>query len=182
MRESIDSLLFLKIDLKRYSDNKVLKKLFLLIPLIYIKTWPVIAYRVCRFLLLLPWPFSRILTPVRIIFRWLSQMITKSEISEYADLGPGLFIAHLGPVVVGRHVKAGRNLFLRQNITLGGNGKDHGHPTLGHNVIIGANSVVIGPISIGSDTIIGAMSLVNKSCGENSVLVGIPAKNIKGGH
>jgi serine acetyltransferase len=182
MKESISNLFFLKKDLQRCTEILWLRRLYLIIPLIYVKTWPVVAYRICRFLLLLPEFLSRFTSPVRLAIRWISQLLTKSEISEYAEIGPGLYIAHLGPVVVGKHVKAGNNLFLRQNVTLGGNGRDFGHPILGDDVTLGANCVVIGPVNIGSRSVIGAMSLVNKSFGEDSVLVGVPAINIRDGH
>lgn len=79
--------------------------------------------------------------------------------------------------MIGARVKIGENCLLHQNITLGDKGG--GRPTIGNNVTIYAGAKVLGNISIGDNSIIAANAVVIKSCPENSVLISLPAKNLK---
>lgn len=54
-----------------------------------------------------------------------------------------------------------------------------GSVTIGCSNLFGTNSTVLQGINIGSNSIIGASSLVNKNVNNNSVVVGVPAKEIK---
>lgn len=92
------------------------------------------------------------------------------DIDLAARIGPGLRIAHLPGVVISGHAHIGRNLFIRQNTTIGIKtlGLQHYALTIGDNVSIGANSCIIADaLSIGDNATIGAMSLVNKSVPAN---------------
>ena len=105
-------------------------------------------------------------------------------ISTNAEIGPGFVIRHVGTIVIGSNVVAGRNLDIRQGITIGGNmGKRSSdgrtQPKLGDNVLIGAGAVVVGPIEIGNNCVIGANSVVTQSFNNNSVIAGIPGVIIK---
>ncbi len=53
-----------------------------------------------------------------------------------------------------------------------------GCPIIEENVEIGAGAKIIGSVKIGKNSKIGANAVVTKSFPENSVLVGVPAKNI----
>lgn len=50
---------------------------------------------------------------------------------------------------------------------------------IGKNVWIGAHSVIFPGVAIGDGAIVGAGSVVRKSVAENSVVAGIPAREIK---
>jgi serine acetyltransferase len=111
---------------------------FLIGPLLHLTLWSIIAYRLGRFLWLLPSPLRQIFAPIRHFQKRLVQMVTSTHISENADIGPGFYIAHNGTLVIGGGVKAGKNYFVRQGVTIGGNAMNPGHSTIGDHVVKGA--------------------------------------------
>ena len=52
------------------------------------------------------------------------------------------------------------------------------HPTLMENVVVGSGAQILGPVVVGKNAKIGANAVVTKNVDENSVMVGIPAKNV----
>lgn len=103
------------------------------------------------------------------------------EIDWRMKLPKGFYIAHFGGITFVPK-SCGKNVFLRQNVTVGSDRDDGGTdfcPTIGDNVTFGANSIAIGPIKIGNNVYIGASSLVNKDVPDNCVVAGVPAKIIK---
>ena len=52
------------------------------------------------------------------------------------------------------------------------------HPTLKKNVVVGSGAQILGPVVVGKNAKIGANAVVTKNVDENSVMVGIPAKNV----
>jgi len=52
------------------------------------------------------------------------------------------------------------------------------HPTLMDNVVVGSGAQILGPVIVGKNAKIGANAVVTKNVHENSVMVGIPAKNV----
>ncbi len=94
--------------------------------------------------------------------------------------GKGLQIYHIGSIIVNNGVRAGENCALHGGNCIGNNGKTSHAPVLGDNVDIGYGAVIIGNVNIASNVTIGANAVVNRSITEeNSVYVGIPAKNTK---
>ena len=120
---------------------------------------------------------------LKLIGRLLSQFarwLTGIEIHPGASLGPGLFIDHGMGVVIGETTEIGADVTLYHGVTLGGTSTEKGkrHPTVGDRVVIGAGAKVLGAITIGEDTRIGANAVVVKSVPPNSVVVGVPGRNI----
>lgn len=92
------------------------------------------------------------------VVKWVNGVLTGSDISWDAEIGPGLQLFHPSSVVIGPRVTIGRNCRIMQGVTLG-----HGHggsPRLGDDVFIGSNAVVVGAIDIGDHAHIGANSVV----------------------
>jgi serine O-acetyltransferase len=83
-------------------------------------------------------------------------------------------------IVINKDVVMGEGVVLRQQVTIGNKGSesDNSCPTIGKNVDIGAGAKIIGGVTIGDNCKIGANAVVTKSFPANSVLVGVPAKNI----
>ena len=90
-------------------------------------------------------------------------------------------------VVIGETSEIGDNVTIYHMVTLGGispsiNSDDQRntkrHPTLMDNVVVGSGAQILGPVVIGKNAKIGANAVVTKNVEENSVMVGIPAKNV----
>ena len=105
--------------------------------------------------------------------------------------GPGLSIAHRGPIIVNPDVRIGENCRIHQCVTIGsvlseGEVASYGYktpktmsPRIGNNVFIGPGAVIIGGIEIADGIAIGANAYVNKSLLEPNITVaGCPAKKI----
>lgn len=180
MNHAAEQLKFLVSDLRRcWGAKEPFPAAFLFSPFLWLTSWTILYYRICRFMLLLPTPFRVLLAPLRHIIKRVGQVITGTDVSEKADIGPRFFIAHNGTLVIGGLTKAGSNFFVRQGVTIGGDGVNYGHPSFGDNVILGANVVVIGGISIGSNVVVGANSVVRADLPDNVVAVGAPAKVVR---
>lgn len=88
-------------------------------------------------------------------------------------------IAHFGGITFFPH-ECGKNVYLRQGVTVGNKGVgSERHPILGNNIIFGANSIVVGPITVGNNVIIAAGAVVTKDVPDNCVVGGVPAKILR---
>ena len=121
------------------------------------------------------------------IISQFSRFLTWIEIHPNAKLGKNLFIDHGMGVVIGETSEIGDNVTIYHMVTLGGispsiNSDDQRntkrHPTLMDNVVVGSGAQILGPVVIGKNAKIGANAVVTKAVDENSVMVGIPAKNV----
>tara|TARA_B100000287_G_C20470290_1_gene716941 strand:- start:193 stop:774 length:582 start_codon:yes stop_codon:yes gene_type:complete len=117
----------------------------------------------------------------------LSRFLTGIEIHPKAKIGKNLFIDHGMGVVIGETSKIGDNVTIYHMVTLGGispsvNSDEQRnvkrHPTLMDNVVVGSGAQILGPVIVGKNAKIGANAVVTKDVKENSVMVGIPAKNV----
>ena len=116
-----------------------------------------------------------------------SRFLTGIEIHPKAKIGKNLFIDHGMGVVIGETSEIGNDVTIYHMVTLGGispsiNSDDQRntkrHPTLMDNVVVGSGAQILGPVVIGKNAKIGANAVVTKDVQENSVMVGIPAKNV----
>ena len=121
------------------------------------------------------------------IISQFSRFLTGIEIHPNAKIGKNLFIDHGMGVVIGETSEIGNNVTIYHMVTLGGispsiNSDDQRntkrHPTLMDNVVVGSGAQILGPVMIGKNAKIGANAVVTKDVEENSVMVGIPAKNV----
>lgn len=94
--------------------------------------------------------------------------------------GPGLNVAHAGPVVVNMHAEVGKNCRVQWGVGIGTQaGTSDECPTIGDNCYIGPGAKLFGNIVIGDNVAIAANAVVNKSFPEgNCTLGGIPARVI----
>ena len=122
------------------------------------------------------------------IISQLSRFLTGIEIHPKAKIGKNLFIDHGMGVVIGETSEIGDNVTIYHMVSLGGispsiNSDDQRdtkrHPTLMDNVVVGSGAQILGPIVVGKNAKIGANAVVTKDVQENSVMVGIPAKNVR---
>jgi serine O-acetyltransferase len=93
--------------------------------------------------------------------------------------GPGLSIAHAGPILVHPQSVIGENCRIDRCVSIGSIHYPIRPPIIGNNVFIGPGAVIDGPIEIADGIAIGANSYVNKSFKEPDIsIAGCPAKKI----
>jgi serine O-acetyltransferase len=93
--------------------------------------------------------------------------------------GPGLSIAHGGPIIVHSKAVIGENCRIDRCVSIGSIYYPAPAPKIGNNVFIGPGAVIDGDIEIADGIAIGANSYVNKSFKEPNIsIAGCPAKKI----
>ena len=121
---------------------------------------------------------------LRFIPRFISaigQFLTTVDIHPAATIGCRVFIDHGVGVVIGETAVVGDDVFIYQQVTLGGVSTSKGkrHPTVENHVVIGAGAKVLGNITLGEYSKVGANSVVLKDLPARATAVGIPARVIK---
>jgi len=141
----------------------------------------ILSYRLDRFFYIV---FGEVWRGLRLLFfpffSFLRLISYSHEIHYGANIGKGLKILHpsLG-VVVSKYAIAGENLILTGGNCIGaGKRFARGELVLGNNVYMGANAVILGPAILGDNIKIGAGAVVVKDFPGNSVLVGVPARQV----
>lgn len=94
--------------------------------------------------------------------------------------GPGLSLAHRGPVIINPHASIGKNCRIHSCVNIGtAAGTQNEAPTIGDNCYLGPGAKLFGKIRISDGVAIAAQAVVNRSCElPNVTLGGIPAKII----
>ena len=93
--------------------------------------------------------------------------------------GPGLSIAHGGPIIVHPKTVVGENCRIDRCVSIGSIHYPADAPRIGNNVYIGPGAVIDGDIEIADGIAIGANSYVNKSFSEHDITIaGCPAKKV----
>lgn len=102
------------------------------------------------------------------------------ELPLSTEIGPGLLLRHLGPIVVHQRAVLGRNINLSTGVVIGESfrGPKAGVPRIGNNVYIGPGAKVIGAITVGNDVAIGANAVVTRDVLDHQVVGGVPARVI----
>lgn len=99
------------------------------------------------------------------------------ELPISTQVGPGLYLSHLGPIIVNYKAILGRNVNLSTGVVIGraSRGERQGAPTIGDRVYVGPGAKVFGEITIGDDAAIGANAVVSKDVPPGVSVAGIPA-------
>ena len=153
--------------------------------LIYPATWAIGVYRSSSWILTkcklcnLP-VIKQILFAFFFIVRRLTVIILGIDISPRARIGKGIFISHIGGLIIAANSIIGNYPSFNQWVSVGnaGRGENYGPPIIGNNVLFGAGSAVIGKIIVGNNVMIGANAVIVKSTEDNAVVVGVPGKTI----
>lgn len=108
---------------------------------------------------------------------WNLTKKTQITIPSEVECGKGLYIGHLGRIIIHPDVKLGENVNIATGVTIGqtNRGKRKGVPQIGNKVWIGTNAVIVGNITIGDDVMIAPNSFVNCDVPAHSIVVGNPA-------
>lgn len=118
-----------------------------------------------------------------VFYKILMELFMGTEIHWRTTIGKGAVLYHGYGLVIHSDAVIGDNIILRHGTTIGMkyvNGSICA-PVIGDNVDIGVSALIIGKINIGDYAIIGAGSVVVKDVPKGSVVVGNPARIIKGG-
>lgn len=99
-------------------------------------------------------------------------------------ISPKAVFMHRGlGCVLHENVVVGDNVKIYQNVTLGGDGREHpdlprggNHPVIKPNSIIYAGACVLGPVVVGEDSIVGANAVVLCDVPPHCIAVGVPAE------
>lgn len=159
-------------DLYRYYGEEgepFLKKVFRPLELKYIKVFR--KANACKFL---PMKLFYMLKLMRISHK------TQIQIPARTEIGAGLYIGHLGRVIIHPDAKLGKNINLGTGVTIGmeNRGKRKGTPVIGDNCWFGTNAVVVGNVKIGNDVLIAPLSYVNFDVPDHSIVLGNPGRII----
>lgn len=93
--------------------------------------------------------------------------------------GPGMSIAHIGPIVINGFSRVGKNCRIHPFTTIGIDGRTGKVAKVGDNVYLSNGCKLIGDIEISDGVVIAAGAVVTKSVSEENVVVGgVPAKII----
>ena len=92
-------------------------------------------------------------------------------------VGCGVNIIHFGWLIINYKSQIGENCVLYPGVVLGG--KENGVPVIGNNCFLGLGAKILGGVKIGDNSVIAPNAVVTHSFPNDSVIGGIPAKNIK---
>lgn len=94
--------------------------------------------------------------------------------------GPGLSLAHRGPVIVNPSARIGKNCRIHSGVNIGtAAGTQDQAPTIGDNCYLGPGAKLFGAITVADGVAIAAQAVVHRSCTDTGVtLGGIPARVI----
>jgi serine O-acetyltransferase len=116
------------------------------------------------------------LSPLEMLFNKLNAA-SGCVIGRGAEFGPGFVLIHSNGVVINGSVRAGDNLMIEHQVTIGAERRQS--PALGSDVFIGAGAKVIGQVTIGDRARIGANAVVLRDVPAGSTVVGIPARPVE---
>jgi len=115
---------------------------------------------------------------LEMVFNKLNSTRGGCTIGRGAEFGPGFVLFHSNGVVINGKVRAGENVHVQHQVTIGDDLQGRS-PTLGSNIHIGAGAKIFGPISVGDGARIGANAVVVHDVGPDTTVVGIPAKPVQ---
>ncbi|HEY3266404.1 MAG TPA: hypothetical protein VGM37_05720 [Armatimonadota bacterium] len=115
----------------------------------------------------------------QLLYLW-GQHVCKVALDVNAEIGPEVWLAPTGVILVGHYCRVGRGSFLHGHNTLGLLSGDAGMPRLGDRVHVGPGALLLGPITLPDDTVIGPNSVVVRSIEKAGGYVGAPAKPYPG--
>jgi len=106
------------------------------------------------------------------------ETLTGITLPKDAEVGPGLRIHHMGPIVVHSQAKIGANCTLRHGVTIGNRHNDGPAPVLEDDVELGAYAQILGDVRVGRGAKVGALTVVLQDVPAGATAVGNPARII----
>ena len=98
-------------------------------------------------------------------------------ISPGASIGEGLYIGHIGGVIISQQAVIGKNCDISHRVTIGTSAMGReGTPVIGDNVYVGTGATLVGKIRIGSGAKIAANTLVIDDVPDGATVMGVPGR------
>ncbi|MFO7914182.1 MAG: hypothetical protein R6U43_00620 [Candidatus Krumholzibacteriales bacterium] len=137
-------------------------------------TSAVILYRIAKFFQRMKLGFAGAL-----ILK-LNKTLNSCVIGRGVSFQEGFVLMHPVGVVINGGVAGGKKVVLESGVVLGAarNGFPVEVPKLGSDIFIGSGAKVIGNITLGNNVTVGANAVVLNDVPDNSVVVGIPAREV----
>jgi serine O-acetyltransferase len=105
-------------------------------------------------------------------------IITKSEVSDWVDIGGGIYLSDNGFLILGPQ-RIGSGTLIHQRVSIGVRAGSAVRPTIGENVWIGPDCVIYGEISLGDGATVLPGSVVSMSVPAGAVAGGNPATIVR---
>lgn len=102
---------------------------------------------------------------------------TGSDVSPWAQIGPGFHCPHPSGVVIGHGAKIGSNFFILSGAVIGQKNADE-WPVIEDDVRVMAGAKVLGAVRLGRGCTVGANAVVLHDVAEGDTVVGMPARPI----
>jgi len=143
--------------------------------------WSIACYRLGNWLNVSR-PFLLIRLPLKVVSflaNKFCEVVMEMQISSRATIGDGLFIGHIGGVVIHPEAVIGRNCDIAHRVTIGASAMGRkGVPTIGEEVYIGTGATLVGRIKVGSHAKIAANTLVIDDVPDGATVMGVPGRVI----
>jgi len=140
-------------------------------------TQVVVAYRLIHWLRRLRVPVLRQLLLIAVgLYESVLRVFTGVIIDPHAEIGPG-FLVHTPYAVLVGGARIGENCTVQSGVLISAASRG-----IGDNVYFGAGSKLLADSKIGNNVVIVANSLVLTDVGDNTTIVGVPARiRLRGG-
>ncbi|MGA2231323.1 MAG: serine acetyltransferase [Tepidisphaeraceae bacterium] len=123
---------------------------------------------------LMQWSGKLHLSPLEMFFNKFNALFSNCIIGRGADFGPGFVLIHATGVVINGRVKAGSNVSIEHQVTIGA--EERKSPVIGNDVFIGAGAKIVGNITIGDGARIGVNAGVMYDVPPFATAAGNPAR------
>ena len=112
------------------------------------------------------------------LVKQFNHVVTGADLAWEVTIGPGLMLYHPTGVVMGRRVRAGKNLKVQSSVTIS-EAPEGQETVLGDNVRLGSGARLIKPLTLADNVSVGANAVVTKSFERpGAILVGLPAHEL----
>lgn len=144
----------------------------------------VAVYRLGRWLdasLRRPWRWPALLLgPLFWLLQGWIRLAYDIHLDLSADLGAGLYVGHLGGIVLA-DCRLGRHCAIQQEVRIHGDPQapQAKGPEVGDRVWIGAHAHVVGPLRIGEQATIGAGAVVSADVAPRCLVMGDQARTVR---
>jgi serine O-acetyltransferase len=111
----------------------------------------------------------RNLNPIALFIHAFSRFATHTDISPWAEIGPGFYLYHGHGTVLGKGVRIGKRALVCQGVSVA-------RATVGDDVRIWAGAQVVGGVMIGDRSEVSANAVVIRDVPPDVIVFGVPAR------